>query len=211
MSEPKILNKLFRNSLGYIVAIGAVALATWLKFLAEPSIIPANVPILYILAIVPTAVYFGLGPSLTVCVLSFLAYDYYFIPPLHQISYNNIDGPILAIFLLVGVLFSLLASNLRQKNMFKNRGIYGVACSLSQIAPESIYPFPNHWYLAILPIFLFERAISNRTFFAQSYFHRSLPILIIASILGVSTFCNGSDETGHYAANIRINAKFRNI
>ena len=116
MSEPKILNKLFRNSLGYIVAIGAVALATWLKFLAEPSIIPANVPILYILAIVPTAVFFGLGPSLTVCVLSFLAYDYYFIPPLHQISYNNIDGPILAIFLLVGVLFSLLASNLRQKN-----------------------------------------------------------------------------------------------
>ena len=112
----KMRKIIFRNSLGYLVAVGAVALATWLKYLAQPSIIPANVPILYLLAIVPTAVFFGLGPSLTVCVLSFLAYDYYFIPPLHQITYNNIDGPILAIFLLVGVLFSLLASNLRQKN-----------------------------------------------------------------------------------------------
>jgi PAS domain S-box-containing protein len=74
------------------------------------------VPILYFLAIVPTAIFFGLGPSLTVCILSFLAYDYYFLPPIHQINFNIDQAPIMVIFLLVGVLFSYLASNLRRQN-----------------------------------------------------------------------------------------------
>ena len=116
MREPKILNKIFRNSLGYVVAVGAVALATWLKLLAQPNIIPTDVPILYLVAIVPVAIFFGLGPSLLVCVLSFLAYDYYFIPPVQQITYSADAGPILAIFLIVGVLFSYLTSNLRRQN-----------------------------------------------------------------------------------------------
>ena len=116
MREPKILDKIFRNSLGYVVAVGAVALATWLKLLAQPNIIPTDVPILYLVAIVPVAIFFGLGPSLLVCVLSFLAYDYYFIPPIHQITYSSDAGPILAIFLVVGVLFSYLTSNLRRQN-----------------------------------------------------------------------------------------------
>ncbi len=108
--------RIFHNLLGYLVAVGAVALATWLKFLAQPKIIPTDVPILYLVAIVPTAIFFGLGPSLLVCFLSFLAYDYYFIPPIHQITYNVDAGPILVIFLVVGVLFSYLASNLRKQN-----------------------------------------------------------------------------------------------
>jgi PAS domain S-box-containing protein len=103
---------------GYVVAIGLVALATWLKYLAQPTIIPADVPILYMLAVVPTAIFFGFGPSILVCILSLWAYDFFFVPPLHQfIGLSDIqDAPILVIFLLVGVLFSYLASNLRQKN-----------------------------------------------------------------------------------------------
>ena len=108
--------RIFRRLPGYLVAVGAVALATWLKYLAQPKIIPADVPILYLLAIVPTAIFFGLGPSLTVCILSFLAYDFYFLPPVHQLNFNFGQTPIILIFLLVGVLFSYLASNLRDKN-----------------------------------------------------------------------------------------------
>jgi PAS domain S-box-containing protein len=108
--------RIIRSLPGYLVAIGAVALATYLKHLAQPKIIPTDVPILYMLAIVPTAVFFGLGPSLTVCVLSFLAYDYYFLPPVHQLNFNVDQTPIMLIFLLVGGLFSYLASNLRRQN-----------------------------------------------------------------------------------------------
>ena len=101
---------------GYLVAIGLVALATWLKYLAQPNIIAANIPILYMLAIVPTAIFFGLGPSILVCILSLLAYDFFFIPPVYQITFDVSEVPILVIFLLVGLIISYLASNLREKN-----------------------------------------------------------------------------------------------
>jgi len=108
-----------RNWWGYLVAIGSVILATWLKYLAQPAIIPADVPILYILAIVPTAIFFGSGPSILACILSLLAYDFFFIPPLYAfISFEDIrTAPVIVIFLLVGVSLSYLASNLRQKNI----------------------------------------------------------------------------------------------
>ena len=101
---------------GYLVAVGLVALATWLKYLAQPNIIAANIPILYILAIVPTAIFFGFGPSILVCILSVLAFDFFFIPPLYQLSFNVIEVPILVIFFLVGLVMSYLTSNLREKN-----------------------------------------------------------------------------------------------
>jgi diguanylate cyclase (GGDEF)-like protein len=102
---------------GYLIGIGLVILATWLKYLAQPTIIPADVPILYILAIVPTAIFFGLGPSILVCFLSLLAYDYFFIPPLYALNFFDIqNAPVIMVFLLVGIVLSYMASNLRQKN-----------------------------------------------------------------------------------------------
>jgi len=149
MREPKILNKIFRNSLGYAVAVGAVALATWLKLLAQPNIIPTDVPILYLVAIVPIAIFFGLGPSLLVCVLSFLAYDYYFIPPIHQITYSADAGPILAIFLIVGVLFSYLTSNLRRQNQVANKEI-----AARKQSEEELIRYRDH----------LEKLVKERTF-----------------------------------------------
>ncbi len=108
--------EMFLNWRGYLVAIGLVVLATWLKYLAQPNIIAANIPITYMLAIVPTAIFFGLGPSILVCILSVLAYDFFFIPPLYQITFNVDEVPILVIFLMVGLVMSFLASNLREKN-----------------------------------------------------------------------------------------------
>ena len=115
----RIIKYLRRNWLGYLIAIGSVGLATGLKELAQPSIIPADVPILYILAIVPTAVFFGLGPALLVCFLSVLAYDYFFISSLpRSLDIADIrNAPIIVIFLIVGVLISYLASNIRKKNL----------------------------------------------------------------------------------------------
>ena len=109
--------------MGYVVAVAAVALATWLKHLAQPNIIPANVPILYILAIVPMAIYFGLGPAILTCVLSLLAYDFFFLSPVHRFSWVSSEAPILAIFLLVGVIISLLESNLKRKREQADREV----------------------------------------------------------------------------------------
>jgi PAS domain S-box-containing protein len=114
---------IIRGWRGYLLAVALVALATWLKHLAEPDIIPTDVPILYLLAIVPTAIFFGFGPSILVAVLSLLAYDYYFVPPYHEFSTNIMAVPILGIFLAVAILISYLASNLRRKNLIAEKEI----------------------------------------------------------------------------------------
>jgi PAS domain S-box-containing protein len=100
---------------GYLAAIVSVALATWLKHLAQPTIIPADVPILYIVAIVPMAFFFGIGPAVLTSLLSVVAYNYYFVKPLHTLTFDIAEVPFLIIFLAVGVFISLLESNLKKK------------------------------------------------------------------------------------------------
>jgi PAS domain S-box-containing protein len=100
---------------GYLITIGMVALATWLKYLAQPNVIPADVPIVYILAIVLTATFYGLGPSLLCCVLSLGAYSYFFMPPIYTFTFKIDFVPISLIFFTVGVVISYLSSNLRKK------------------------------------------------------------------------------------------------
>ncbi|HEX7474424.1 MAG TPA: PAS domain S-box protein [Dehalococcoidales bacterium] len=137
----RLFNKeTFLNWRGYVVAIGSVALATWLKYLAQPSIIPTDVPILYLLAIVPTAIFFGFGPAILVCILSFLSYDFFFVPPIYHFAISGISSaPILVIFLLVGVLFSYLASNLREKNQMAVKEI-----TARRQAEEELVKYRDH-------------------------------------------------------------------
>jgi PAS domain S-box-containing protein len=113
----KILDKIkFRVWRGYLFAAALVVVSTWLKHLAEPDVIPANVPILYILSIVITAAFFGLGPSLFCCVISLFAWDYYFLPPLHTLFTLNFEVVAISlVFLAVGILISYLSSRLHKK------------------------------------------------------------------------------------------------
>jgi PAS domain S-box-containing protein len=102
---------------GYFFAAAITALATWLKFLAQPDVIPPNVPILYVLGIVITSFFFGLGPSIFCSIVSVFAYDYYFLPPVHSLlSFHILEVPIALIFLFIGIVISYLASNLRKKS-----------------------------------------------------------------------------------------------
>ena len=111
----KIIKFLSGKWFGYIFAVISVVLATWLKYLAQPNIIPADVPILYILAIVLTATFYGLGPSILCSILSLLGFSYFFLPPLSTFSFNIEVFPISLIFFIVGIIISYLSSNLRKK------------------------------------------------------------------------------------------------
>jgi PAS domain S-box-containing protein len=139
--------------IGYAVAVAAVALATWLKELAQPDIIPADVPILYIVAIVPVAMYFGLGPAIVTSLLSALAYDYFFIQPAHRLTWNISETPILLIFLAVGVIISLLESNIKKKQDEANREI-----SVRKKAEADLKIYQDH----------LEELIAQRTFELQA-------------------------------------------
>ena len=123
----RIIKKLNRAAFvrwqGYLFAVGLVALATWFKYLAQPKFIPADVPILYILAIVLTATFFGLVPSILSCILSLMAYNYFFIQPIHTLTLNIDQLPISLVFLFVGVVISYLSSNLREKTEVANKEV----------------------------------------------------------------------------------------
>jgi PAS domain S-box-containing protein len=111
----KILHIIDNKWFGYVFAVGITALATWFKELAQPNIIPTNIPILYILGIVLSATFFGLWPSILCCFLSLLAYDFFFLPPVHTLTFNIEVVPISLVFIVVGLIISYLSSNLRKK------------------------------------------------------------------------------------------------
>jgi PAS domain S-box-containing protein len=111
----KLRNVVQYKWFGYVFAVGITALATWLKLLAEPDIIPSNVPILYILGIVLTATFFGLWPSILCCIVSLLSFDYFFFAPVHTLTFEVFTIPIALIFLVTGIIISYLSSNLQKK------------------------------------------------------------------------------------------------
>ena len=114
----------FLNWRGYLATIALVALMTWLKYSAQPDIIPVDIPMPYFLAIVPVAIFFGFGPAILACILSLLAYDYFFIPPLYTIGPGALQSlPIGAIFLLVGLIMSYLSADLHRKNLLAEKEI----------------------------------------------------------------------------------------
>ncbi len=99
------------------LAAGLVAIVTYIKYLAQPTVIPIHDPTVYILAIVPIAFFLGLGPSVFASMLSVILYDYFFVPPLGTIGPRYFqDIPVLIILLTVVLAISYLASNLLQRN-----------------------------------------------------------------------------------------------
>jgi len=65
----------------YLRATGAVALATVVAAPLAPFLAPANLVMVYLLAVVVVAVLGGRGPSALASVLGVAAFDYFFVPP----------------------------------------------------------------------------------------------------------------------------------
>ncbi|HEY7376833.1 MAG TPA: DUF4118 domain-containing protein [Polyangia bacterium] len=66
----------------YAAALGLVALATAVGWLARRHLDQPALVLIYLLAVVIAATRFGRGPSLLVTVVSVLAFDFFFVPPL---------------------------------------------------------------------------------------------------------------------------------
>ena len=77
----------------FLWSVAAVALAT-IAGLAMTAVVPLpNVSMVLLLAVLFTAARFGLGPALLASGLSFLAYNFFFIGPLHpSMSLSRMNG-----------------------------------------------------------------------------------------------------------------------
>ncbi len=96
----------------YIVSLGVVIVATLLNL--KIPVLRSTTDLLFLTAVVISAWYGGLGPSILTVVLSVLAEDYFFLDPNHQVDLSFHDLPLLISFFIVGVVVSSLVSSIRR-------------------------------------------------------------------------------------------------
>src|SRR5829696_8341776 len=100
-------------ALRYGVAMLAVGVALLAKLLLDPLTVQDTPFLLVFSAIIVSAWYGGLGPGLMATGLSVLATDYFFLYPRGTLTGFSIEGIDVAVFLLEGVLVSVVTSSLR--------------------------------------------------------------------------------------------------
>jgi two-component system sensor histidine kinase KdpD len=111
------LHKLRRGPLaGYALALGAVALVSALIGGVLGQVNLANASMLYLVAVLATAVAFGRGPAVFASVAAFLAFDWFFVQPLHQLRVSDPGEWVsLLVFLLTATVTGQLAAGQRQR------------------------------------------------------------------------------------------------
>jgi two-component system sensor histidine kinase KdpD len=123
ISLPPPLQLLRRRWDRYLKSVMLVVLITLLNFLIYGSLEPTNLVMVYLAAVVVSAVFFGRGPSIVASLLSVLAFDYFFIQPRYSFAVSDTEYIVTFIgFLAVGLIISSSASLLRdQVDQLKRR------------------------------------------------------------------------------------------
>jgi len=119
------------NWRGYLISLGLVIAATVIGVFLQPLIHPTNLIMIYLLCVVIAAVYFGFGPSIVVCVLGVLAYDFFIIPPVLTFAVEDMEYIFtFIVLLLVGIVVSYLTARIRKQ---------GEAARQRQVAISTLY------------------------------------------------------------------------
>jgi two-component system, OmpR family, sensor histidine kinase KdpD len=107
---------MFSNWWGYLWGPGIVALATILGLVEHNVFSNTNMMLFYLLCVVFTAVFWGLGPAILVSILSIGVQDYFFVQPLNDFGPPVLQDIVsLIALLIVSIITSYLASRLRRK------------------------------------------------------------------------------------------------
>ncbi len=111
------LNRRFvRHGAGILTSVAAVALVTGAIFALEPVAPVLSLGVLYVFAVLPVAVLFGLAYALPVSVASLLAFNWFFLPPRHTFRLSDSENWVaLAVYLVTAVVVSALASRSRRR------------------------------------------------------------------------------------------------
>jgi len=102
--------------LGYTFALAAVALVSAVIAVLPGALRIANVSMLYLIAVLATAVAFGSGPAVVASVLAFLFFDWFFVEPVHQFTVADPQEWVaLLLFLATAVVTGQLAAGQRRR------------------------------------------------------------------------------------------------
>ena len=100
----------------YLGSAGAVAVALGIGLLLEQFIDVQSISLVFLIAVLASAVAWGLWPSLFACILSVLAYNFFFLPPLYTFTVADPENVVaLFFFLIVAVIVSNLTAATRSQ------------------------------------------------------------------------------------------------
>ncbi len=101
---------------GVLASIAAVAIVTGAIFLFKPYVPVLSLGVLYVFAVLPVAVVWGLWLALPVSVASMLAFNWFFLPPVHTFTLAQSENWFaLAVYLATAVVVSELAARARRR------------------------------------------------------------------------------------------------
>ena len=101
---------------GAPASVGAVVVVTGAIELLQPHVPVLGLGVLYILAVLPIAIVWGLGLAVAVAVASMLAFNFFFLPPVHTLTLaDSRNWFALAVFLVTAVVVSELAARSRRQ------------------------------------------------------------------------------------------------
>src|SRR2546426_1661649 len=105
-----------RRLVPYVAAVSAVALTSvFIGFVVGRTQI-ANISMLYLVAVLLVAVAFGTTAAIVASVLAFLTFDWFFVPPTHQLIVADAEELFsLALFLMTAVVTGTLAARERAR------------------------------------------------------------------------------------------------
>ena len=136
-----------RWALGLAAGAALVAVVTVVIALLEPHVPVLGLGVLYIFAVLPVAVFWGLPLAVAVSVASMLAFNFYFLPPTHTFTLQDSrNWSALGVFVVTSVVVSELAARSRRRAIesallaeiagsLLGRGV--VTRELDRIAPEA--------------------------------------------------------------------------
>lgn len=101
---------------GYGVALAAVALITLVIGVIESGAHVPNISMLYLMAVLAAATLLGRGPAIVASVSSFLAFNWFFVDPIHTLRVADPNEWVaLVLFLVTAVVTSQLAAAQRDR------------------------------------------------------------------------------------------------
>jgi len=100
------------------VSVAAVALVTGAVFGLREVAPVLSLGVLYVFAVLPVAVSYGLVYAIAVSVASMLAFNFFFLPPVHTLALTDSENWVaLAVYLVTAVVVSELAAVARRRSM----------------------------------------------------------------------------------------------
>jgi two-component system sensor histidine kinase KdpD len=100
----------------YVLGLGLVVLSTLLGLAMRTHVSPTSIIMIYLLSVVVSALYLGLGPSILVSIIGVITFDLFVIPPYLSFSVERAEYVFtLIVLLIIGIVVSYLTAQVRHQ------------------------------------------------------------------------------------------------